>query len=89
MNVLIVGAHPDDYEIGMAGTICKHTLRNDNVYSVITSDGEKIGNPRERHKESKLSASILGIKKMWFLKFKDTMIPFNVNSIEKIESIIR
>lgn len=35
MKVLIVGAHPDDYEIRMAGTIKKHSSRGDEVYAIV------------------------------------------------------
>ena len=62
MNILIVGAHPDDYELGMAGTIKKHIVEGHNIISIIMSNGEAIGNANERAKEAKKSAKFLGIK---------------------------
>lgn len=88
MNILIVGAHPDDYELGMAGTIKKHTSEGDSVFSVIMSNGEKIGNAKERILEAKESANILGIKEIYFFNFKDTKISSGIESIDKLEKLI-
>jgi len=89
MNILIVGAHPDDYELGMAGTIKKHTAEGHNLISIIMSNGETIGNTNERVQEAKKSAKFLGIKTTYFLKFKDTKISSGIESIKKIEQIIK
>src|SRR3989338_5451519 len=89
MNILIVGAHPDDYELGMAGTIKKHIVEGHNIISIIMSNGEAIGNANERAKEAKKSAKFLGIKTIYFLKFKDTKISSGIESIKKIEQIIK
>ncbi|NCN99076.1 PIG-L family deacetylase [Candidatus Pacearchaeota archaeon CG_4_10_14_0_2_um_filter_35_33] len=89
MNILIVGAHPDDYELGMAGTIKKHIVEGHNIISIIMSNGEAIGNTNERVKEAKKSAKFLGIKTIYFLKFKDTKISSGIESIKKIEQIIK
>jgi LmbE family N-acetylglucosaminyl deacetylase len=57
MRVLIFGAHPDDMEIGMGGTIAKHVDAGDDVLMVIAtvpSDRE------ERIREAYDAARILG-----------------------------
>lgn len=61
-KILCIGAHPDDLELGMGGTIAKHVNRNDNVHLVICTQGigGKSGHPVLRAKEAKKSASILG-----------------------------
>lgn len=89
MNILIVGAHPDDYELGMAGTIKKHITEGHNIISIIMSNGEAIGDTNERVKEAKKSAKFLGINTIYFLKFKDTKISSGIESIKKIEQIIK
>lgn len=89
MNILIVGAHPDDYELGMAGTIKKHITEGHNIISIIMSNGEAIGGTNERVKEAKKSAEFLGINAIYFLKFKDTKISSGIESVKKIEQIIK
>mgnify|MGYP001616718961 FL=1 len=89
MNILIVGAHPDDYELGMAGTIKKHITEGHNIISIIMSNGEAIGDTNKRVKEAKKSAKFLGINTIYFLKFKDTKISSGIESINKIEQIIK
>ncbi len=39
MNVLAVGAHPDDIELGCAGTLLRHIDKGDNVHIAITTKG--------------------------------------------------
>jgi len=89
MNILIVGAHPDDYELGMAGTIKKHVKEGQNIISIIMSNGEAIGGTNERVKEAKKSSQLLGINTIYFLNFKDTKISSGIESIKKIEQIIK
>lgn len=89
MNILIVGAHPDDYELGMAGTIKKNITEGHNITSIIMSNGEAIGDTNERVKEAKKSARFLGINTIYFLNFKDTKISSGIESIKKIEQIIK
>jgi LmbE family N-acetylglucosaminyl deacetylase len=89
MNILIVGAHPDDYELGMAGTIKKHVKEGHDIISIIMSNGEAIGGTNERVKEAKKSSQLLGINTIYFLNFKDTKISSGIESIKKIEQIIK
>jgi LmbE family N-acetylglucosaminyl deacetylase len=62
--VVGIGAHPDDIELGMAGTIAKHSSRGDEVHIVICTlgIGGKSGDPNIRELEAKTAASILGAK---------------------------
>ena len=40
MNVLAIGAHFDDIELGCAGTLAKHVANGDDVYAyVVTQSG--------------------------------------------------
>lgn len=66
MNILAIGAHPDDVEFGLGGTIAKHVKLGHNVYILILSDGERDINgyfkKSERREEESIKAQkILGI----------------------------
>jgi N-acetylglucosamine malate deacetylase 1 len=57
MRVLAFGAHPDDLEIGMGGTIARHAAIGDHVHMVVTT----IPNHREvRREEAERAAAVLG-----------------------------
>ena len=38
MNILGIGAHYDDLELGCSGTLIKHVKNNDNVYLLVITD---------------------------------------------------
>jgi len=39
MNVLAVGAHPDDIEILAGGTLAKYAKRGDHVFMMVATNG--------------------------------------------------
>ena len=39
MNILVIGAHPDDESIGAGGAIAKHIENGDTVFIVLFSVG--------------------------------------------------
>jgi len=88
MKVLVIGAHPDDYEISIGGTILKHVSKGDEVYSIVATNGDMIGDPQIRKEEARKSADCLGIKKVWFFNLKDTRLNLEEELIYKIEQII-
>ena len=56
MNALAVGAHPDDIELGCAGTILSITKRGVKVWGLILTNGEKGGDPEVFKNIQKASA---------------------------------
>ena len=62
-DLLIVGAHPDDAEIGCGGLISKTVAMGKKVVIIDLTNGEPTpyGDPITRAKEAKKSAEILGI----------------------------
>jgi LmbE family N-acetylglucosaminyl deacetylase len=62
MKVLCIGAHPDDVELGMGGTVAKHSMRGDEVHIMICTlgIGGESGDPKAREKEAAAAAQILG-----------------------------
>lgn len=61
MRVVVIGAHPDDAEIAMGGTIAKHVARGDEVHIVLVTLGGVSGNPSAREKEAETGAKVLGV----------------------------
>ncbi len=92
MNILFIGAHPDDIELGCSGTLIKHLNNKDNIFALIVSDGERglNGNRYKRITETKQALLDIGFKKsnIIFLHIPDTLFIENrkviLSSIERI-----
>src|SRR5262249_37068005 len=71
--VLVLGAHPDDIELGCAGLILKLKASGARVYGLTFTRGEKgTDRPEQRELEAKKSADFLGLDGHWVLDFPDT-----------------
>lgn len=73
-TILAVGAHPDDIELGCAGTLSAANESGRDVVVVFLSKGEKSGDPELRSNESRAALSELGIRNVYFGNFPDTEI---------------
>lgn len=89
MNILAVGAHPDDIEYGMGGTAAKHVTRGDDVYFLILTYGEKTRPAKSGKKEAEQSAKILGVRSVYFGGLKDTRVANSIETIRKIEKALQ
>ncbi len=87
MNVIAIGAHPDDIEYGCYGTIMKHRREGDKVVFIVISHGEKSGDKDVRKKEAIDSAKRVG-SKLYLFNYPDTNIPQTHDVIEKLEKIV-
>jgi LmbE family N-acetylglucosaminyl deacetylase len=96
MNVVAIGANPDDVEIGVGGTLARHVREGDKVYilhMVNTGYSDPITKKVYRTDEevrnnAQKAASIIGAELHMF-NFKDRCVPFNEESIIKIDSFLR
>lgn len=90
-TILVFGAHPDDLEIGMGGTISKLITLGYNVIMVIatlpnfTSADKKEG----RKLEAQSSATILGCTTPKFLDLQPEEIIFGRKMVNLIDSLIK
>jgi len=89
INILAVGSHPDDVELGCGGTLVKHISKGDGVFVIILTNGERGGHCAER-KECLRSLANLGIPEsnIFFGNFPDGYVEDNQKTVEYIESII-
>ena len=88
MNILAIGAHPDDIEIGCGATLAKYAKNGHNIYLFIATDGSEGGNVKIRRSEQEESKRIIGAKEIFWGEYKDTEIKINKSAITKIEGII-
>jgi len=72
MNILAIGAHPDDIEFGCGGTLSKYSEKGHKVYMLVLSKGDKGGDSDVRQKEQENSARILRAETLYFGDYKDT-----------------
>ncbi|WP_375504564.1 PIG-L deacetylase family protein [uncultured Jatrophihabitans sp.] len=87
-RVLAVGAHPDDVEIGCAGTLLDHRLRGDRVSILTLSRGSVGGDQFERLREADTAAEAIGAQ-LIFGDLPDTCIDEGVSTIRLIEEVVR
>jgi bacillithiol biosynthesis deacetylase BshB1 len=87
LDILAFGAHPDDVELGCAGTLLKHLHLNNKVGIIDLTRGElgTRGTPEIRATESIASTKLMGIHARETLSMEDGL--FEINSINKIEII--
>jgi LmbE family N-acetylglucosaminyl deacetylase len=89
VNILALGAHPDDIEIGCSGTLIKYAKKGNNIFLMVLTKGEFGGDKKTRRKEQMDSMGIIGAKDVFWGNYKDTELPLNKELISKIEIIIR
>ncbi len=64
-NILVVGPHPDDQELGMGGTVIRLAAQGHNVLLLDMTNGEPTphGSPEQRETEWTAAAKIMGVKR--------------------------
>jgi bacillithiol biosynthesis deacetylase BshB1 len=87
---LIFGAHPDDAEMGMGGTIAALCRAGHAVLIVSLTRGERgtHGDPETRALEARDAAAILGCEAQ-LLDLPDTRLENNIATRERVMRIIR
>ena len=90
MNILAIGPHPDDLEVGCAGTLIKYAQRGHDVFLLIITKGEMGGEVEVRCKEQMIAAEIIGAKDVFWGGFKDTELSGGGNGlIHMVEGYIK
>ena len=88
MNILAIGAHPDDIEYSCYGFLKKRAGCGDDIFLVVMSKGEKGGLGSERCIEQNNAFENSNFKKLIFKDFDDGNIICNTETISCIEAII-
>lgn len=89
-HVIAFGAHPDDLEVAMGGTIVKLVRKGLSVLFVDLSDGEpsRYGTRGERHTQAAKAAEILGVERVT-LTLQDRLITNAIEPRLEIARLIR
>jgi bacillithiol biosynthesis deacetylase BshB1 len=87
LDILAIGAHPDDVELSCAGTLAKEISRGKKVGILDLTRGElgTRGTAETRDQEAKDAAEILGVKMRKNLEFSDGF--FTNNTAHQLEII--
>ncbi|TAG26123.1 MAG: response regulator [Burkholderiales bacterium] len=86
-SILAIGAHPDDVELGCAGSLAAHVARGDRVHILTLCGGEAGGAASMRANESKSAAALLGAG-LTLADLADTQISEGAQTIGVIERCI-
>jgi len=88
MNVLAIGAHPDDIELGCGGALLAHRRRGDSIAMLVMTTGERgPQDSRSRIHEQEDAAAILGATLFWG-GFQDGAVPEGRSTVDAIESVL-
>tara|TARA_B100000029_G_scaffold219144_1_gene216884 strand:- start:467 stop:1093 length:627 start_codon:yes stop_codon:yes gene_type:complete len=88
MNILAIGAHPDDIELGCSGTLLNHKKNGDKIFLLIITNGENGGIQELRIKEAEKAAGLIGAE-IKILDFQDGEIKDDIHLIKAIEDYVK
>jgi len=96
--ILAISAHPDDIEFAAGGTMFRLKKLGYDIYFVVATNGEngfKIEHKsrsmrvKTRHNEQIKAAKILGVKKVFFLNYRDCYLENSFELRNKLAKIIK
>ena len=89
MNIVAIGAHPDDIEYGCGGTLALYAQKGHDVFLFVASDGSRGGAPDVRTGEQRDAALALGAREVVWGGFPDAEVPLGRELIAAVEAVIR
>jgi LmbE family N-acetylglucosaminyl deacetylase len=97
-NILLISAHPDDWEIGMGGTAVKLIASGAHLISIVLTDGRRSPNPFQlnpgelaklRKEEAIRAAGVIGVQETIFFDLEDLKSEANCATAgKKLEEVI-
>jgi len=88
LNILAIGAHPDDIEIGCFATLAKHKMDGDNIFGVCVTQGEIGGDVEVRKKEAIEAAKVIGME-LIFGDFPDGDVKENADLVSFLDKVVK
>jgi len=94
MNVLFVGAHPDDIEVFSGGTAALYAARGDRVFFCVSTNGDKGSSTLScekiaavRHQEAQNGANLIGAELIWLGYEDEFLLDSRETRLKFIEAI--
>ena len=88
VNILAIGAHPDDIEFGCGGSLIKYAAKGHRLSLLVMTGGGRGGPAEVRMAEQAASQKILGAQEIFWGGFDDTHLAVGIDLIRKIENVI-
>jgi LmbE family N-acetylglucosaminyl deacetylase len=88
INILAVGAHPDDIEIGCGGALVKYAHGGHRVFMLVMTGGGMGGVTSIRENEQMVSRDIIGAEELFWGGYEDTCLDVNNEVIGNIENVL-
>jgi len=91
IDLLAIGAHPDDVDMTVGGTLAKLADRGKSVVILDLTRGEmgSRGSPEERAQEAQAAARVLGVKERIILDLGDSRLEDNAENRRRVMEWIR
>ncbi|MCU0494459.1 MAG: PIG-L family deacetylase [Chloroflexaceae bacterium] len=97
-TILVIAAHPDDIEFGLAGSVARWTHEGNHVAYCIITDGAAGSNDpntdllalvQQREAEQRAAAAIVGVTDVRFLHYKDGTLQPTLELRRELTRLIR
>lgn len=89
LNILAIGAHPDDIELGCGGSLLKAARNGANIFMYIVTRGSSAGSVVKRSNEIINSAKYIGARSLWIDNYEDSAVYLTKELINSVEFFIR
>jgi LmbE family N-acetylglucosaminyl deacetylase len=86
-NILAIGPHPDDIELGCFGTLSRFKDEGDDIFFLVLTNGEAGAKGLNRISESQRSADLIGAN-LYVENLKDRFISEGPDTISVIEKYV-
>jgi len=88
VNIVAVGAHPDDIEIGAGGSIALHRTKGHTVHFIVVTSGGELSTKEKRERECERAGDILDVNDFHFLDYPDTEVGYDGELVKRIDDIL-
>jgi LmbE family N-acetylglucosaminyl deacetylase len=88
VNILAIGAHPDDVELGCGGLLLEAARQGQKIFLYVITAGSASGDAVARTREQIETAKFIGARTLWIDDFEDTKLSLNVELISHIEYVM-